>query len=143
MTNTIEALDKFTRALELMLPPPAPVRPNLPGDPDLAAAQAPRVQELTGSGDPAITPPLVRGAAVSCEGITRKGPRGDWHRPVRLALLALTIGLGFRFLIRMSASAGDSYGRQGIKKLVAGPQHRHPKAGVPRTGSHRHHHVSR
>src|SRR5437899_3065269 len=77
---------------------------------------------------PATHPAAVKAAgpeksqpvATRRDGITRKGTRGDWSRRVRLAVLALTIGLGFSRVVRATERAGESYQRQEMGKSVAG-----------------------
>jgi hypothetical protein len=167
--NTIEALDKFTQALDHMLPPastPLPGRPDPTPIPDLRDQNPPRRDDavITGplmwdadscAGDhPVRETACAAGAkveepeeseqpAISDDGITRKGPRGDWRRPVRLAVIVLTVGLGFRFLVGVSARAGESYAYQAVRQVLAGSPHDHPARSVARRVSSLHHHASK
>jgi hypothetical protein len=102
--------------------PPSPRPPIAPSPPrPVPPSSRPPVP-------PAAPPAAVKAAeaeksqpvAMRRDGITRKGPRGDWPRRVRLAVLALTIGLGLTRVVRATERAGETYGRQEAVKSIAG-----------------------
>src|SRR5438445_8881073 len=110
-----------------MLSQPSPLGGSLPGGPDPASALAPAPRHPYPV-PPAAPPAAVKAAgpeksqpvATRRDGITRKGTRGDWSRRVRLAVLALTTGLGLTRIVRATERAGESYQRQETVKSVAG-----------------------
>jgi hypothetical protein len=124
MKNTIEALDQFTRALgPVLLPALAPAAPR---DPEPARAVTPAAPVR-----PAATPRQL--AAMSRDGITRRTPRGDWVRRAQLAVLALTMALGFSRAVRAAGRAVDSYWRQAVAQSLTTQQHGHPTPSVRHT----------
>ena len=52
-------------------------------------------------------------------GITRQGAPGDWPRRLRVAVLGLTMALGFTRAVRATERAADSYWHQEISKSLA------------------------
>src|SRR5205823_2922277 len=118
MKNTIEALDQFTQALGPVLPAPA------------LASAAPRDTERARAGTPAtpVRPAAAPGqlAAMRCDGITRRAPRGAWVRRTQLAVLALTMAFGFSRAVRAAGRAVDSYWHHTVTQSLTTQQHGHP-----------------
>jgi hypothetical protein len=93
-------------------PPLSPAQPpavdtrrrgTLPAD----AAPHPYPAAVTAAGAEKSQP-----AAMGIKGITRQAPRGDWPRRARVAVLALTIGLGGPRVVRATKQAAAIYWRQ-------------------------------
>jgi hypothetical protein len=72
------------------------------------------------------SPPM---AAMS-RGTTRRGSHSEWPRLIGMAMLAVTIGIGFKLLVRASERAGEAHWRDGVAKFLA---HRHHSAGRSRS----------
>ena len=132
MTKTLEALEKFAQAL-----PPTPLCPGTPqAQDDSRCAAAPYSALPAGSAkQPFALPHALRAtakaeatkkrreASVKGEGLTRRGSFGPWPRLIGLVVLAVTIGVGFKLLVRASERAGEACWREGVGKSFA---HSHP-----------------
>src|SRR5262249_9110666 len=122
--NTIEALDQFTQALGPMLPPPPASATSQHPQPTRAVAPAAPVGPAAAQ---------VQLTAMSRNGITRRAPRGDWVRRARLAVLTLTMILGFSHAVRATERAADRYWRQAVAKSLTAQPHGHPTPSVRHT----------